>query len=70
MPLGQKTLRDSDRIDLTHDYALCAWARLFNVSEKQVREAVSQVGDRAMAVKAHLQRGKRAASNSDRPSGH
>jgi hypothetical protein len=67
MALGHQPLRDSDRIDLTHDYAMCAWARLFNVSEKQVREAVSQVGDRAMAVKAHLQRG-RPMENAERPS--
>ncbi len=67
MPDGQPTLRESDRIDLSHDYAMCAWARHFNVSEQQVREAVSRVGDRAVAVKAHLQRG-RTMENPERPS--
>lgn len=61
-------IRDNDRIDLSHDYAMCAWARLFNVSEKQVREAVSKVGDRAVAVKEHLHRSRRA-ENPERPSG-
>lgn len=69
MPDGQQTIRESDRIDTSHDYAMCAWARLFNVSEKQVREAVSKVGDRAVAVKEHLQRDQRTRSNPERPSG-
>ncbi|MCY7319071.1 MAG: DUF3606 domain-containing protein, partial [Ramlibacter sp.] len=33
-----------DRIEIGSDYALCAWARHFNTSEKQVREAVQAVG--------------------------
>lgn len=52
-----------ERIDVTYDYAVCAWARHFNVSEKRVKEAVAAVGDEAEKVRAHL---KTAAS--ERPS--
>jgi hypothetical protein len=54
-----------ERIDISHDYAVCAWARHFNVSEKRVKEAVAAVGDDADRVRQHLQR---AAAPSDRPS--
>ena len=56
-----------ERIDLSHDYAVCAWARHFNVSEKRVKEAVAAVGDEADRVREHLHRG--AAAASERPSG-
>jgi hypothetical protein len=56
----------SERIDLSYDYAVCAWARHFNVSEKRVKEAVAAVGDDAERVREHLKR-ERA---SERPSGH
>jgi predicted nucleotidyltransferase len=55
----------SERIDVTYDYAVCAWARHFNVSEKRVKEAVAAVGNEADMVREHLQR----ATPSDRPSG-
>ena len=66
-------VRESDRIDVTHDYAMCAWAKLFNVSEKEVREAVAAVGDRAVKVRDHLSVGRTqrgGAGVSERPSGH
>jgi predicted nucleotidyltransferase len=53
-----------ERIDVSHDYAVCAWARHFNVSEKRVKEAVAAVGDDAERVRDHLRR----AMPSDRPS--
>jgi hypothetical protein len=56
----------SERIDLSYDYAVCAWARHFNVSEKRVKEAVAAVGDDSEKVRAHLQ----ASSREDRPSAH
>jgi hypothetical protein len=56
----------SERIDLSYDYAVCAWARHFNVSEKRVKEAVAAVGDEADKVREHLRR----PSSSDRPSSH
>jgi len=52
-----------ERIDVSYDYAVCAWARHFNVSEKRVKEAVAAVGDDAETVRAHLKR-----PSSERPS--
>jgi predicted nucleotidyltransferase len=46
-----------ERIDVTYDYAVCAWARHFNVSEKRVKEAVAAVGDEAEKVREHLRSG-------------
>lgn len=56
----------TERIDVSHDYAVCAWARHFNVSEKRVKEAVAAVGDEAERVREHLGRGR----VSERPSSH
>jgi predicted nucleotidyltransferase len=55
-----------ERIDLSHDYAVCAWARHFNVSEKKVKEAVAAVGDDADRVREHL----KTQRSPERPSGH
>jgi hypothetical protein len=68
---GAKAARANDRIDLESDYAVCAWARHFNVSEQRVKEAVAAVGDRAHSVGEHLN-GARAPSTgvSERPSSH
>ncbi len=67
MPATDKqTTGTSDRVDVTWDYALCAWARHFNASEQQVKEAVAAVGDRADRVRDHLARRKQQAS--ERPS--
>ena len=55
-----------ERIDVNHDYAVCAWARHFNVSEKRVKEAVAAVGNEAEVVRAHLKR----TAPSERPSGY
>lgn len=61
--------RREARIDVKHEYELCAWARHFNASEQRVREAVAAVGDRADRVREHLKRkespGMRVAG--DRP---
>lgn len=56
-----------ERIDLSHDYAVCAWARHFNVSEKKVKEAVAAVGDDADRVREHL---RKASPRPERPSSH
>jgi hypothetical protein len=55
----------SERIDVSYDYAVCAWARHFNVSEKRVKEAVAAVGNEAEVVRAHLK-----STASERPSGY
>lgn len=65
MPSPQPSAR-KDRIDISHDYAVCAWARHFNVSEKKVKEAVAAVGDDAERVRDHLHAG--AQQREERPS--
>ena len=55
---------ERERIDIEYDYAVCAWARHFNTSEKRVMEAVQAVGDRADKVRDHLA----GRSGSERPS--
>ncbi|GAB3645918.1 DUF3606 domain-containing protein [Ramlibacter alkalitolerans] len=66
MPTQQNPSRSArkERIDLSYDYAVCAWARHFNVSERHVKEAVAAVGDDAEKVRAHL----KAVRSSERPS--
>jgi methyl-accepting chemotaxis protein len=53
-----------ERIDVSWDYEVCAWARHFNTSQARVKEAVQAVGDRADRVRDHLMRD----SASERPS--
>jgi predicted nucleotidyltransferase len=55
----------SERIDVTYDYAVCAWARHFNVSEKRVKEAVAAVGNESERVREHLTK-----TLSERPASH
>lgn len=64
-PQNRQRSPRQERIDISHDYAVCAWARHFNVSEKRVKEAVAAVGDEAEKVRMHLQRG---TGSSERPS--
>lgn len=64
-PLNRARSAPRERIDVTHDYAVCAWARHFNVSQTRVKEAVAAVGDEADRVRDHLGR----AAVSERPSG-
>lgn len=45
------------RIDVDYEYAVRAWARHLNVSEKQVKEAVAAVGNHADRVMQHLRAG-------------
>ena len=59
----------TERIDIGHDYAVCAWARHFNVTEKSVKEAVAAVGDSADKVREHLSVSRTGnAAGQDRPS--
>ena len=66
---GAKAYSD-ERIDLEYDYAVCAWARHFNVSEQRVKEAVAAVGDRAQSVREHLHGNHtaRRSAGTERPS--
>ena len=59
----KKPAARKERIDISYDYAVCAWARHFNVSEKRVKEAVAAVGDDAERVRLHLK-----GASSERPS--
>lgn len=64
---------ERERIDVKYDFALCSWAKHFNVSEQRVKEAVQAVGDRADRVQEHLKRShgtERASSSGERPSSH
>lgn len=54
-----------DRIDLMSDDSLAAWAKKLDVTESQLKDAVSQVGDRATDVEMHL-KGTRSTTNDDR----
>lgn len=65
-PQDRERSARKERIDLSHDYAVCAWARHFNVSEKKVKEAVAAVGDDADRVREHLH----TQRSPERPSGH
>ena len=53
---------DRNRINVNEDYELHAWAKKYNVSPEQLKEAVRAVGDQAEAVEKHL-KGSRASSN-------
>jgi uncharacterized protein with von Willebrand factor type A (vWA) domain len=64
---GIQNARKAERIDVSWDYAVCAWARHFNASETQVKEAVAAVGDHAERVREHL--AARRLQASERPSG-
>ena len=56
--------RREERIDITWDYEVCAWARHFNTSQQRIKDAVRAVGDRADHVREQL-----AASAGKRPGG-
>lgn len=57
-----------ERIDIHYDYALCAWARHFNVSENRIKEAVAAVGTQVDQVRQHLRSEGRPAGGQERPS--
>ena len=54
-----------DRIDLMSDASLAEWAKKLDVTESQLKDAVSKVGDRATDVEMHL-KGTRSTTNDDR----
>jgi hypothetical protein len=56
---------DRDRINVNEDYELRDWAKKFNASPEQIKDAVRAVGDRADKVEMHL-KGSRASSNASR----
>ena len=57
--------QDVKRIDLADEAALREWARKFDATPEQLKEAVAAVGDLASDVEAHL-KGSRSSVNSER----
>jgi hypothetical protein len=55
----------AERIELQDPFAAQVWAKKFNVSPEQLREAIEAVGDQAPNVEMHL-KGSRSTTNSDR----
>jgi hypothetical protein len=63
--MAQQPGVEPDRIDLEDREAMSFWARRFDATPEQLREAVAAVGDKAADVEMHL-KGARSTSNSDR----
>jgi hypothetical protein len=56
--------QDRLRINVNEDYELHDWARKFDATPDQIREAVKAVGDQAADVEMHL-KGSHATTNAD-----
>ena len=61
----QRGGQDRERINVHQDHELRRWAKKFDATPEQLKEAVQAVGDRADAVEMHL-KGSRASTNADR----
>ena len=59
--------QDRERINVNQDHELRDWAKKFNATPDQIKEAVQAVGDRADKVEMHL-KGSRSTTNSERTS--
>jgi len=51
--------QDRKRINVNEDYELRDWAAKFGVTTQQIKDAVAQVGDRAVEVEQYLKTIKR-----------
>jgi hypothetical protein len=56
--------QDRTRINVNEEYELQDWAKKFDATPDQIREAVKAVGDSAADVEMHL-KGSHATSNAD-----
>ena len=56
---------DRERINVNQEHELRHWAKKFDTTPEQIKEAVQAVGDRVDKVEMHL-KGSRSTSNSDR----
>lgn len=54
-----------DRIDTQSAASLAEWSRKLDVTDAQLKEAVTAVGDRATDVELHL-KGSRSTTNTER----
>jgi hypothetical protein len=66
--IGRQEPELQERIKLDEPESLEAWARKFDASPEQLREAVAAVGDRAADVELHL-KGSRSTMNAERELG-
>jgi len=55
----------AERIEFQDSFAAQVWAKKFNVSTGQLREAIEAVGDQAPKVEMHL-KGSRSTTNAER----
>lgn len=62
--LSTRAGQDRTRININQDHELRDWAKKFNATPEQIREAVAAVGDQAEKVEMHL-KGSHATTNSD-----
>jgi hypothetical protein len=63
--LKQRSADDGERIHVDREQELHEWARKFDASPQQIKEAVQAVGDRADRVEMYL-KGSRSTMNSER----
>jgi len=56
---------EPDRIDLNSAQAVSEWARKLDSTEMQIRDAITEVGNRATDVEMHL-KGSRSTTNTER----
>jgi len=61
----QRGGQDRERINIHQDHELRHWAKKFDATPEQIKEAVQAVGDRAERVEGHL-KGVHSTTNSDR----
>ena len=57
--------QEPDRIDISDPAACAQWAKKFDTTEQQLRDAVKAVGDKAADVEMHL-KGSHSTTNADR----
>jgi hypothetical protein len=57
--------QDRKRINVNEDFELRDWAKKFDSTPQQIKEAVQAVGDEASNVEEHL-KGSRATTNAER----
>lgn len=60
----QAAAEDRPRIDLDNEEDVRTWAKKFDATPEQIKEAVDAVGDRADEVELHL-KGTRSTSNAE-----
>ena len=65
---SQRGGADRERVNVHQDYELRHWAKKFDATPDQIKEAVQAVGDRVDKVEAHL-KGVRSTTNSERSTG-